>query len=136
MPLLDKIYQVFVSSTYLDLVEERQAAIKAVVDLGHMPSGMEGFPAIDMGQLQYIKTVINQCDYYILIVGDRYGSLAPDGISFTEKEYRYAVKRRLKVIAFVKEQADSSTLEENMNPQQLKRYLAFREEVTKNRIIK
>jgi hypothetical protein len=99
-----KKFQIFVSSTYTDLVRERQEAIKAIVDLGHMPSGMEGFPAIDMAQFEYIKKVIDQCDYYVLIIGDRYGSLAPDGISFTEKEYHYAIKTGKVVLAFVKDE--------------------------------
>jgi Domain of unknown function (DUF4062) len=101
--LQPKKYQVFVSSTYRDLVKERQDTIKAIIDLGHLPSGMEGFPAIDMEQFEYIKKVIDQCDYYILIVGDRYGSVAPDGMSFTEKEYRYALATGQVVLAFVKD---------------------------------
>jgi hypothetical protein len=44
----DKKYQIFISSTFTDLVEERQLALKAILDLGHIPSGMEAFPAIDM----------------------------------------------------------------------------------------
>jgi hypothetical protein len=88
---LDKKYQIFVSSTFRDLVEERQDAIKSILDLGHIPAGMEGFPAIDMEQLKYIKKIVDQCDYYILIVAGRYGSVDADGISYTEKEYQYAV---------------------------------------------
>jgi hypothetical protein len=59
---LEKKYQIFVSSTFRDLVEERQDTIKSILDLGHIPAGMEGFPAIDMEQLKYIKKVIDQCD--------------------------------------------------------------------------
>src|ERR1700704_3456743 len=98
---MEKRYQIFVSSTYSDLVDERQDAIKAILDLGHIPAGMEGFPAIDIEQLKYIKKVIDQCDYYILIVAGRYGSVDVDGISFTEKEYQYAVETGKVVLAFV-----------------------------------
>lgn len=94
-----KKYQVFVSSTYTDLIEERREAIEAILDLDHIPAGMEGFPAIDMEQFKYIQRVIDQCDYYVLLVGARYGSVANDGKSFTEKEYRYAVERGKVVIA-------------------------------------
>ena len=97
----EKKYQVFVSSTYTDLVDERREVIEAIIDLGHIPAGMEGFPAIDMEQFRYIKKVIDQCDYYVLIVGGRYGSLSEDGTSFTEREYRYAVETGKVVIAFV-----------------------------------
>lgn len=54
-----KKYQVFVSSTYTDLIEERREVIEAIIDLGHIPAGMEGFPAIDMEQFRYIKKVID-----------------------------------------------------------------------------
>ena len=41
---LDKKYQVFVSSTYIDLQEERQEVIKALLELDCFPSSMEFFP--------------------------------------------------------------------------------------------
>jgi hypothetical protein len=124
-------YQIFVSSTYLDLIKERQEAIKAIVDLGHMPSGMEGFPAIDMEQFEYIKKVIDQCDYYVLILGNRYGSQAPDGVSFTEKEYHYAIKTGRVVLGFVK---DLSGENPDLTPEG-KKFSKFRDHVRKSRIV-
>jgi hypothetical protein len=50
---VQKKYQVFVSSTFRDLVDERQDTIKSILDLGHIPAGMEGFPAMDVEQLNY-----------------------------------------------------------------------------------
>ncbi len=44
---MDKKYQVFISSTYEDLKEERDQAIKAVLEMGHIPVGMEMFSAAD-----------------------------------------------------------------------------------------
>ena len=79
------------SSTFTDLVEERQDAIRTILDLGHIPAGMELFPAADTEQLQYIKKVIDECDYYLLIMGGRYGSIDGEGVSYTEREYDYAV---------------------------------------------
>jgi hypothetical protein len=88
---VNKKYQVFVSSTYLDLIEERQSVIKALLNTGCIPSGMELFPATDTSQWEYIKKVIDECDYYILVIAGRYGSIEKEsGISYTEKEYRYA----------------------------------------------
>jgi hypothetical protein len=43
----EKRYQVFVSSTYVDLQEERQAVIMALLQLNAVPAGMELFPAAD-----------------------------------------------------------------------------------------
>ena len=55
------------------------------------PSHVEFFPAADEEQWEFIKRVIDDCDYYVLIIGGRYGSLTPDGISYTEQEYDYAM---------------------------------------------
>jgi Domain of unknown function (DUF4062) len=94
-------YQVFVSSTYVDLAEERSAVFDALSKIECIPAGMEIFPAFDEEQLKYIKRVIDDSDYYVLIVGGRYGTVAKDGISFTEKEYDYAVSREIPVLSFI-----------------------------------
>jgi hypothetical protein len=84
---MDNKYQIFVSSTYTDLIDERQETLKSILDLGHIPSGMEGFHAADEKQLSYIKKIIAECDYYVLILAGRYGSVDETGISYTEREY-------------------------------------------------
>lgn len=60
------------------------------------------FPAADSEQFEYIKTIINESDYYVLVVAGRYGSIAEDGDSYTEKEFNYAVEQGIPILAFVK----------------------------------
>src|SRR2546422_8195734 len=98
---MSKKYQVFISSTFRDLAQERQETMKAVLDLGHIPSGMEIFPAADVEQVEFIKKIVDECDYYVLIIGARYGSTDTEGVSFTEKEYDYAVVQKKIVLAFI-----------------------------------
>src|ERR1044071_8458243 len=98
---MDKRYQVFVSSTYRDLQEERQEVMQALLELDCIPAGMELFPAANEDQWTLIKRVIDDCDYYIVIVAGRYGSLGPAGVSYTEMEYRYAGERGKPIIAFL-----------------------------------
>lgn len=98
-----KRYQVFVSSTYADLKEERQAVIQALLEMDCIPAGMELFPAADEEQFSFIKSVLRDCDYYIVIIGGRYGSTDLSGISYTEKEYEFAKELGLKVLAFLHE---------------------------------
>src|SRR3954453_18062379 len=97
---MDKRYQVFVSSTFVDLQVERQHAIQALLALDCIPSGMELFPASDDDQWTLIKRVIDDCDYSLLILAGRYGSIGIDGIGYTEKEYDYAVSVKKPIIAF------------------------------------
>lgn len=99
--VVDKRYQVFVSSTFLDLTHERQGVIQALLELDAIPAGMELFPASDEGAWKIIQRVIDQSDYYVLIIGGRYGSTDGDGLGFTEKEYDYASKRGVPVLPFL-----------------------------------
>jgi Domain of unknown function (DUF4062) len=94
-------YQIFVSSTYEDLKDERNEVIKACLNMGHIPVGMEMFNAADEEQWQVISRTIDQCDYYAVILAHRYGSTTPEGISFTEKEYDYAVAQGVPVLGFI-----------------------------------
>lgn len=95
-----KRYQVFVSSTYEDLKEERNEVLQALLELDCIPCGMEYFPATDDTQWSYIKNLIEICDYYMVIIGGRYGSEDDKGVSYTEKEYRFALSKNIPVIAF------------------------------------
>jgi uncharacterized protein DUF4062/A-type inclusion protein len=106
---VDKKYQVFVSSTFSDLIEERQEVMQALLELDCIPVGMELFPAADDDQWTLIKGLIDDCDYYILILAGRYGSTGPDGTSYTQMEYEYALERGIPIISFV--HADPSRIE-------------------------
>lgn len=94
--------QVFVSSTFTDLIEERQAAVSAILKAGHIPAGMELFTAADRSQMDIIKNWIDESDVYMLILGGRYGSIEPTtGKSYTELEYNYAVEQGKALFAVV-----------------------------------
>lgn len=93
-------YQVFVSSTYDDLRDERSQVIKAILEMGHIPVGMEMFSAADEEQWKIITRQIDETDYYVVIVGSRYGS-ATGGVSYTEKEYDYAVSKGIPALGFI-----------------------------------
>lgn len=80
--------------------------MRALLELDCIPSGMEYFPATNDDQWSFIKELIDQCDYYIVVIGARYGSTSADGLSFTEKEYRYALEKGIPVIGFVHAQPE------------------------------
>lgn len=135
--MADKKYQIFISSTYQDLIEERNEVSKAVLDLGHIPAGMELFPAADVEQLDYIKQVIDECDYYVLILGGRYGSEDADGVSYTEREYEYALATGKTVLAFVHENPDTVEVgKTDKDPEKERKLAAFRGRVMDGRLIK
>lgn len=103
---MNKLYQVFISSTYSDLKEERQLISEYLAKANYIPAGMELFPASDQQQFEFIKTVINRSDYYVVVVGGRYGSLAEGNLSYTEKEFEYALEKQIPVLAFLHKNPD------------------------------
>jgi hypothetical protein len=103
---MDRRYQVFVSSTFTDLIDERREVMQALLEMDCLPAGMELFPAGDTDQWTLIQGVIAQSDYYLVILGGRYGSVTEEGISYTEKEYDYAVELGIPVMGFVPAEPD------------------------------
>lgn len=89
-PVDEKRYQVFVSSTSIDLANERRMVIDALLEASYIPVGMELFNAATESAWPVIERLIDNCDYYIVIVAGRYGTERSDGKSFTQSEYEYA----------------------------------------------
>lgn len=98
---MEKKYQVFISSTYGDLIDERRAVIEIILAMGHIPAGMELFSAGNQEQWDVIQERINECDYYIVIVAGRYGSITEEKLSYTRKEYEYAREIGIPVAGFL-----------------------------------
>lgn len=114
---MNKKYQIFISSTYKDLIDERNKVRDVILSMYHFPIGMEMFNASDEEQWDIIKETIDSSDYYILIIGKRYGSVidfGPDtGISYTEKEFKYAKSVGIPILAFIKD--DTAVTSNNMD---------------------
>lgn len=133
---MDKKYQVFVSSTFEDLKEERGKVIETLLNKNCIPVGMEYFPAANDDQMTIIKQLIEECDYYILIIGGRYGSVEPTTQkSYTQIEYEYAIEKGVPISAFYIETKDDipACKTEKKFPDKL---IAFEDLVKKNKMCK
>lgn len=132
----NKKYEVFISSTYEDLKEERNAVAESLLDMGCcFPAGMERFPASSLSQWDYIKRRIDNCDYYVLIVAGRYGSLVADEkISYTEKEYNYAESKNIPIISFIYDKIEN--LPNKFVDKRLSRINDFRKRASAGRLVK
>lgn len=134
---MERKYQIFISSTYDDLKEERQKVQEAILSMHQFPIGMEMFSAADEEQWEIIKQAISCSDYYVLILAQRYGTTIKAGvdigISYTEKEYRFAKSIGIPILAFI---IDDSVpvlpCNIDKNKKQLNR---FKSEVTKGRLV-
>jgi hypothetical protein len=133
----DLRYQVFVSSTFRDLEHERQKVLQAILEIKAFPAGMELFPSADDDQFDFIKREIASSDYYVVIVAGKYGSLASDGTSFTEKEYEFAVQLGKPIMGFLYHELGElkgNQLEEEPNVRA--KLMGFRDKVKSGKLVK
>lgn len=134
---MEKIYKVFVSSTYTDLKEARREVTQALLESDCMPAGMELFHATDKNQWTLIQNEISSCDFYIIIVANRYGSIHPTTkISYTQMEYEYAYKIGIPIFAFFYKNSDE--IQENKENDEFSRnkLYEFKNRILGERIVK
>ena len=116
-------YRVFISSTYEDLKDERLAAMKAIVKAKCLPLGMELFEERSLSQWQIIEQNISESDFYILIVAGRYGSIDNEtGISYTEREFNYAIKKKIPTLIYLKENIEDLSMDKIDNCEKIERF--------------
>lgn len=132
----NKKYQVFISSTYADLTEERKKILDVLFMADCIPAGMEAFVAADTEQFEVIKKVIDLCDYYVLIIGKRYGSIHPGtGKSYTEMEYDYAIEQGIPVLVFaIDENIELASDKVETDKSKIEKLKMFRTKAMTNRL--
>lgn len=129
---MNKRFQIFVSSTFKDLEKERSLIIEAIITKKHFPAGMEYFSASSDEQFDYIKKILVDCDYYILITAGRYGSMNAEGKSYTHLEYEYAKELEIPILCFYRE--NIKNLPEELQDEDLTNINNFHELVKKSRM--
>lgn len=134
---MEKKYQIFISSTFKDLKTARLKVRDAILSIYHFPVGMEMFGAADEDQWEIIKKDIDESDYYVLIIGKCFGSEVPgEGISYTQKEFRYAVEKGIPVLAFLmKDDATVPKTFQETDKDRIKKLKDFRTEVLNHRTV-
>ena len=135
--MAEKKYQVFISSTYSDLVDERRRILDILLMADCIPAGMEAFVATDVEQFEVIKKVIDLCDYYVLIIGKRYGSVnQTTGLSYTEMEYEYAKQQQIPVLVFaIDETVELPADKVEIAPEKIESLKRFRQNAMTNRLV-
>lgn len=139
--MVKRRYQAFVSSTFEDLKEERKEVTQAILENDCFPAGMELFPASNKKQWDIIKKVIDESDFYIVLIAGRYGSLGKDDdgnkVGYTEMEFDYAVKTNKPIIAMLYSDIDKLPKSKSETTQvQNKRLKDFREKAKTGRMVR
>lgn len=85
---------VYISSTYEDLKEHREAVHRVLAKMRYSVRVMEDYVATDNRMVDQVLRDVVECDIYFGVFAWRYGYVPPDGnpkgISATELEYRKA----------------------------------------------
>lgn len=137
---MEKKYQIFISSTYEDLKEERKKVQDTILSMYQFPIGMEMFSAADEEQWEIIRETIDSSDYYVLIIGHRYGSVIEEGeyagISYTQKEFRYALEQKIPILAFLIDNSVAVTPEKmEQDADKMEKLEQFKDEVMNERMV-
>ena len=96
-----KIYSAFISSVFESLRDERAAVIDSLLDYRILPICMEHFTVSTSGKFSDIEALIDESDFFILLLGKHYGSCDEEGVAWTEREYEYAVKKKKQVVVII-----------------------------------
>ena len=95
---------IFVSSTCYDLSQIRDDLKRCIIELGHNPilSELKDFPVDPKksNSENCINAINNQTDIFVLIIGDRYGSILETGKSITNTEFIAALSKGIPIYTF------------------------------------
>lgn len=129
--MIDKRYHVFISSTGADMQAERTVLAQTLVSQGYFSWGLEHRTPLTTA---FARRQIDDCDYFILMLGSRYGELSASGVSYLHLEYIYAVTKQKPILVLLHESPDTrpTDLQEDTQDGRLK-FQDFRRQLQRER---
>lgn len=110
--------QIFISSTYKDLIPHREIIWDMLLSLDLNISGMEKFGARPEKPLETCLKEVEESDIFIGIIGMRYGSVdTKTGKSFTQLEYEKAVDLGLEVLVYMIDEKNALIRADSIDPE-------------------
>jgi hypothetical protein len=125
---------IYLSSTYKDLADYREAVYRALRKLGHNVISMEDYTASNQKPLDKCLADVAKCDIYVGIFAWRYGYIPPGRTeSITEIEFREAVKLKKVCLLFLLDENTSwDTSQKDLPPHRIN---ALREELKRDYLV-
>lgn len=106
--MLKQKYQIYICSTFKDLIEERKIVTNAILNLHQIPSIGEHTFATSKSPFETMKKFIDEADCMILLIGEKYGSIYNNDISYIEAEYNYALEKNKPILCLMKNVDDEN----------------------------
>lgn len=122
--MLDKRYQVFISTSGAEMQPERIILSQTLVGMGFFSWGLEQRTPLSTA---FARRQIDDCDYVVILLGSQYGEQSVSGVGYMHLEYIYAVTKQKPVIVFMHDDPDSRDLSLQENRLELQeKFKAFR----------
>jgi nucleoside 2-deoxyribosyltransferase len=102
--MLDKRYQVFISTSGKDMQPERMTLSQTLVGMGFFSWGLEQRTPLSTA---FARRQIDDCDYVVILLGSQYGEQSVSGVGYMHLEYIYAVTKQKPIIVFMHDDPDS-----------------------------
>ncbi|WPC35135.1 DUF4062 domain-containing protein [Acinetobacter sp. YWS30-1] len=98
--MLDKRYQVFISTSGVEMQPERIILSQTLVGMGFFSWGLEQRTPLNTA---FARRQIDDCDYVVILLGSQYGEQSVSGVGYMHLEYIYAVTKQKPIIVFMHE---------------------------------
>ena len=102
--MLDKRYQVFISTSGSEMQPERMTLSQTLVGMGFFSWGLEQRTPLSTA---FARRQIDDCDYVIMLLGSQYGEQSVSGVGYMHLEYIYAVTKQKPIIVFMHDDPES-----------------------------
>ena len=96
--MIDKRYHVFICTSGVDMQAERVVLSQALVSQGFFSWGLEQRTPLTTA---FARRQIDDCDYFVLLLGGCYGDLSASGVSYMHLEYIYAVTKQKPILVLM-----------------------------------
>lgn len=122
--MLDKRYQVFISTSGMEMKPERSIMMQTLVSMGFFSWGLEQRTPISSA---ISRRQIDDCDYVVFLLGSQYGELSVSGMGYMHLDYLYAVSRQKPIVVFMHEHPHMRDLcLRESKPERQEKFLQFR----------
>src|SRR5574343_1615037 len=102
--MIDKRYQVFISTSGAEMQPERAVLTQTLVGMGFFSWGLEQRTPLSTS---IARRQIDDCDYVVILLGSQYGEQSVSGVGYMHLEYIYAVTKQKPIIVFMHDEPSS-----------------------------
>ncbi len=97
---MKKVYQVFVDTLNFSWNGEQRALIRGFIEKGCLPVGMDNIYALDDKEESWVKSQLENSDYYVLFIGEQAGQDTLKRMEYIDQTLNDAKSKNLPILIF------------------------------------